>query len=90
MIDHNEINRIKFTLLKAYENNEKPASIDSTDGQHGLMWEQDLDGLDYVLVGCVLPEGVYADFLEGTDSTYGALGALRIYLQNEKETTNGN
>ena len=83
MIDYKEINRIKDELRQASENGEQPTEIKSNGGVHGLHWEKDQDGFEYVLVGCVLPEDVYADFCEGTDSTYGSLGALRIYLTNE-------
>lgn len=83
MIDYKEINRIKDELCQAFENGERPTEIVSSSGVHGLHWDKDQDEFDYVLVGCVLPEGVYADFCDGNDGTYGELGALRVYLTNE-------
>ena len=83
MINHTEINRIKWQLISDFESGKKPAEIESTDGTHGIMWEQDQDGFDYALVGCVMPEGVYADFMDGGDSTYGELNAIRFYVTNE-------
>jgi len=83
MINTTELNRIKWQLISDFENGKRPTEIESTDGTHGIMWEQDQDGFDYALVGCVMPEGVYADFMDGGDSTYGELNAIRFYLTNE-------
>jgi len=83
MINTTELNRIKHQLISDFETGKMPNSIESLDGSHGVWWEQDQDGFDYALVGCVMPEGVYADFLDGSDSTYGELGAIRFYVTNE-------
>lgn len=83
MINTTELNRIKHQLISDFEAGKMPKSIESLDGTHGIMWEQDQDGFDYALVGCVLPEGIYCDFMDGGDSTYGELGAFRIYMTNE-------
>ena len=83
MINTTELNRIKWQLISDFETGKMPKSIESLDGPHGVSWEQDQDGLDYALVACVMPKGVFADFLDGADSTYGELEAIRFYVTNE-------
>lgn len=83
MIDTKELNRIKHQLISDFESGKKPKEIESLYGTHEIWWDKDQDGFDYALVGCVMPEGVYADFLDGLDSTYGELGAIRFYMTNE-------
>ena len=89
MIDAIEMKRLVEDVNKmwiCYEQGEwqLPTSWTSSNGDvHGLEWCNDDEDNLYVLVGCVLPKGIYVDFMDGNDSSYGEMNALRIYITNE-------
>ena len=50
------------------------------DSIHGLLFEADEDGDEYVTIGFNLPKGVYAEIEDGT---YGELQGFRIYRKEK-------
>lgn len=63
--------------------NERPTSITTSFGTHGVHYGTDEDGDDYAIVGFnIFHKNIYAEIEDGT---YGQLQGFRIYLGTRSE-----
>jgi hypothetical protein len=67
---------------------ERPESVASPFGYHEIDYVTAEDNPDgeaeaFATVGFLLPDEVYAELNDGPGGTYGELGGLRIYLDEE-------
>jgi hypothetical protein len=71
-----QVNFFRDNWDHEFERSSQGAMLGSPFGQHGYIFGEDEQGDEYVTIGFVLPEGVYAEIEDGT---YGQLQGLRIY-----------
>lgn len=62
---------------------ERPLTIKTVFGEHGMHYDFDEDGDGFVTIGFNLPDGVFAEIDGGT---YGQLQGFRIYLGDKDDT----